>query len=56
MIKPADLTVVCPVCTAAVGTPCFFDAIERLGADGKMRDRKGDVHSQRAINARKETP
>lgn len=38
----------CPTCTAAAGTPCYFDAFERLGADGRIRDRVGEVHPRRA--------
>lgn len=44
--------VACPTCTAAPGTGCVFDAFERLGADGKMRERS--IHRTRAAayNAR----
>jgi hypothetical protein len=39
----------CPTCTSAAGVGCFFDAFERLGPDGKMRDRRGGVHHLRVI-------
>lgn len=45
----------CPICTSAPGTQCYFDAFERLGADGQMRNRSGEVHRARiaaGINAR----
>lgn len=37
----------CPTCTASAGIECVFDAFERLGSDGRMRERGGDVHRTR---------
>lgn len=51
------LSVACPACLAARATWCYVEAIDRVGADGVMRDHV--VHVPRisaAINARKEIP